>query len=73
MFHGNGLIDITANLLNENEKEEFKKFINTNKIFNRGNMFICKSNKIIYEFYALSVSLVGKMFKKIWIKFRFLL
>ena len=51
MFHGNGLIDIAANLLNENEKEDFKKFINTNTSFNRGNMFICKSNKIMHEFY----------------------
>lgn len=52
MFHGNGLIDAAADLLNENEKEDFKNFINTNTSFNRGNMFICKSKKIMNEFYS---------------------
>ena len=51
MFHGNGLIDLAADLLNENEKEDFKKFINTNTSFNRGNMFICKSKIIMNKFY----------------------
>ena len=51
MFHGNGLIDQAANLLESSEKKDFIKFINENNSFNRGNMFVCKSKNIMNKFY----------------------
>jgi len=50
-FHGNGLIDQAANLLEESERKDFINFINEKNSFNRGNMFICRSKDIINKFY----------------------
>jgi hypothetical protein len=50
-FHGNGLIDQAANLLEESERKDFIKFINEKNSFNRGNMFVCRSKDIINKFY----------------------
>ena len=51
MFHGNGLIDQAANLLEESEKNDFVNYINEKNSFNRGNMFICRSKDIMNKFY----------------------
>ena len=42
MFHGYGIIDKAINVMNENDKEDFKKFIYTAKSFNPHIMFIAK-------------------------------
>ena len=45
MYHGNGMLDRAINLLDENEKKDFSKFVNSNTSFNRGCAFICRSKK----------------------------
>ncbi len=42
MFHGNG---------DEEDKKDFKKYINENTSYNQGNMFVCKSKKIMRQYY----------------------
>ncbi len=51
MFHGNGVIDKAINVLNNYDKEDFREFIRSNKSYNQGNMFICKSKKIMTKYY----------------------
>ena len=51
MFHGNGILDKAINVLNENDREDFRQFVNSNKSYNQGNMFICKSKKILLSYY----------------------
>ena len=51
MFHGNGVLDKALNLLNEEDKKDFKKYINENTSYNQGNMFVCKSKKIMKKYY----------------------
>ena len=50
IFHGVGKIEKAINLLENNEKYEFTEFLKKNT-FNRENMFICRSKKIIKEYY----------------------
>jgi len=50
IFHGNEKIDKAIDLLEMKERSDFRIFIN-NQSFNRENMFICKSKKIIKEYY----------------------
>ena len=47
MFHGNGVLDKAINLLNEQDRNDFEQFVNNESSYNQGNMFICKSKKII--------------------------
>ena len=54
MFHGYGIIDKAIDVLDEKEKDDFKYFINNYYSFNRENMFICRSKKLMNE-YFLSV------------------
>jgi|TARA_B110000114_G_C15089563_1_gene397838 hypothetical protein len=51
MFHGNGILDKALDLLNEEDKEDFRKYINENTSYNQGNMFVCKSKKIMKQYY----------------------
>lgn len=51
MFHGNGVLDKAIDVLNENDREDFRKFVNTNNSYNQGNMFICKSKKLVMKYY----------------------
>jgi hypothetical protein len=50
-FHGQGNLDKAIELLDEKEREDFKIFMNNNNSYNRGNMFICKSKKLISRYY----------------------
>ena len=50
-FHGYGNLDKAIDLLEEKEKRDFKSFMTKNNSFNRGNMFICKSKKLIRDYY----------------------
>jgi len=50
-FHGYGNLEKAIELLDENEREDFRKFMISNNSFNRGNMFICKSKKLILRYY----------------------
>ena len=51
MFHGNGVLDKAINLLNENDKEDFRLFVKNNTSYNQGNMFICRSNELMNRYY----------------------
>ncbi len=50
-FHGYGNLDKAINLLDESEKEDFRKFTRGQNFYNRGNMFICRSKKIMNSYY----------------------
>ena len=52
MFHGNGVLDKAINLLNEQDRNDFEQFVNNESSYNQGNMFICKSKKIIKNYYS---------------------
>ena len=51
MFHGNGILDKASNLVDQNERDDFKDYINNETSFNHGCMFICKSKKLMNKFY----------------------
>ena len=50
MHHGFGLLDQAINLMNNEDREEFRIFVNTNSIFNPHIMFISKK-KIINKWF----------------------
>lgn len=52
MYHGNGVLDKAIELLDDNEKKDFEKYVRENTSFNRGCMFICKSKRILNLFYS---------------------
>ena len=51
MFHGNGVLDKAIDLLDDENRNDFKKFVNTETSYNQGNMFICKSKSIMKNYY----------------------
>ena len=50
-FHGYGNLDKAINILHKEERNDFRNFMRDNNCYNRGNMFICKSKKIIKNYY----------------------
>ena len=50
-MHGEGNLDKAIALLEVNEREDFRNFVNSEISFNPHNMFICKSNKILNNYY----------------------
>ena len=59
VFHGNGKIDRAIDLLDKIERDDFRVFINSHS-FNKENMFICRSKKIIKEYYKSVFSWLEK-------------
>ena len=51
MFHGNGVLDKAISVLDPKDRNDFRDYVNSNNSFNQGNMFICKSKKLIIEYY----------------------
>ena len=51
MFHGVGILDKAIEVLNENDRDDFKRYIINNNSFNQANMFICRSKKILGQYY----------------------
>ena len=51
MWHGNGNLDKAIDLLGDREREDFRKYTRENTSFSRGNMFVCRSKKIINDYY----------------------
>ena len=51
MFHGNGVLDKAIELLDDENRNDFKRFVNTETSFNQCNMFICKSKSIMKDYY----------------------
>ncbi len=51
VFHGKNDLDNAIDLLNVNEREEFRNYVNNETSFHKWNMFICKSKDIIKAYY----------------------
>ena len=51
IFHGVGILDKAIDLLEETDRDDFRYYVNNNDTFNKTNMFICKSKKIISRYY----------------------
>ena len=51
LMHGENNLDKAINLLDEKNKDDFRKFVNTEVSFNPQNMFICKSKTILKKYY----------------------
>ena len=52
MYHGYGNLDKAIDLLDIQDKEKFRAYVNKEIMFNPYNMFICKNKKILFEYYA---------------------
>jgi len=49
--HGVGNLDKAIDLLEKDDREDFRKFVNNNTSYNQCNLFICKSKKTITKYY----------------------
>ena len=50
-FHGYGNLEKAIEMLNKNDKDDFRFFMENQNYFNRGNMFITKNKNLINSFY----------------------
>ena len=60
MFHGCNLLDKAISLLPYEDKIGFENYVCKRKSYNQGNMFICKSKKIMHEYYSSIFSWLTK-------------
>ena len=51
LMHGEGNLNKAILLLDQNERKDFNDFVNSEVSFNPHNMFICKSNIILNNYY----------------------
>jgi len=51
MWHGNGNLDKAIDVLDDKNREDFRKYIRQNISFFKGNMFFCRSKNIINNYY----------------------
>jgi hypothetical protein len=51
MMHGPGNLERAIDLLEKNDRDDFKNFVKTEVSFNPHNMFICKSYEILDKYY----------------------
>jgi hypothetical protein len=51
MWHGNGNLDKAIDVLDDDNKEDFRKYTLENVSFSRGNMFACRSKKIMNNYF----------------------
>jgi len=52
LMHGNKNLDKVIELLEGDDRKDFNKFVNSRTYFNPQNMFICKSKKILKNYYS---------------------
>ena len=52
MYHGDGNLDRAIDLLESHERESFRNFVETEIAFNPYNIFICRSKKILFDYYS---------------------
>ena len=50
-MHGHGNLDKAIALLDKEDRKDFNEFVNTEISFNPHNMFMCKSSKILNNYY----------------------
>lgn len=53
MWHGYEYLEKAIQLLDNDNRDDFEKFVKIKTAFNPHNMFICKSKKIIEEYYKV--------------------
>ena len=53
MYHGFGNLDKAIELLEITDRDDFRKFVETEGSFNPFNMFICKSYKLLNDYYTV--------------------
>lgn len=63
LFHGKGNLEIAIDLLDNNNKSDFKSFMNNKTNFNPHNMFICKV-EVLKEYYEVIFPWLEKCEKK---------
>ena len=51
LMHGRGNLDKAIDLLDNNNRDDFRKFVHDEVSFNPHNMFICKSKKLLSSYY----------------------
>ena len=51
VFHGQGILEKAIDLLDEKEKKDFLNYVNTSYSFNRENLFICRSKKLMNAYF----------------------
>ncbi len=51
LMHGEGNLDKAISLLEQEDRSDFNDFVKTEVSFNPHNMFICRSNKILNNYY----------------------
>ena len=51
MFHGVGVLDKAINLLDSEDREDFREYVNNNNSYNQANLFICRSKKLMSRYY----------------------
>ena len=51
MMHGDGNLEKAIEMLDLDERKDFREFVKNNTSFNPYNMFICKSKKILFDYY----------------------
>ena len=64
MFHGVGILDKAIDLLDDNNREDFRKFVYEKTSYNQGNMFITKSKEIMNNYYETIFSWLEKCEKE---------
>ena len=52
IFHGKNSLDDAINLLDDENREPFRHYVNSEKSFHKWNMFICRSKNKIINYYA---------------------
>ena len=52
LMHGYNNLNKAIDLLDDNNKKDFNDYVNSNVSFNPHNMFICKSKRLLKEYYS---------------------
>ena len=52
LMHGDGNLDKAIKLIDNKDKNDFNDFVNSKVSFNPHNMFLCKSSKILNNYYS---------------------
>ncbi len=60
MWHGNGNLDRAIDLLDDKDREDFRKYTRAKISFSRGNMFVCRSKKIMNSYFESIFSWLEK-------------
>ena len=51
VFHGEDILNKAINVMDQNDREDFRKFVNEKVSFNRENLFFCNSKKIMNDYF----------------------